>query len=67
MKLPEVHGVEKRLVPHVKPERQKPINPPTDKRPLISKPRLGQDRARIRRKARVVPPTQIPIRHLPQK
>ena len=25
MKLPEVHEIEKSLVPHVKPERQKPI------------------------------------------
>ena len=41
VKLPEVHVVQKSLVPHVKPERQKPINPPTDKRWPIPKPKLG--------------------------
>ena len=61
VKLPELHGIEKSLVPHVKPERQKSINLPTDKRLPIPKPRLGQGRARIRRKVRVVPPTQTPI------
>ena len=61
MKLPEVHGIEKSLVLHVKPERQRPINLPTDQRPPIPKPRLGQDRAGIRRKVRVVPPKQMLI------
>ena len=61
VKLLEVHGVEKGLVLHIKPERQKPIYLPTDKRLLIPKPRLEQGRARIKRKARVVPSTQIPI------
>ena len=56
VKLSEVHGIEKGLVPHVKPERQKPINPPTDQRLPIPKPRLGQGR-----KARVVLPAQMPI------
>ena len=31
VKLLEVHGIGKSLVPHVKPERQKPINPPKTK------------------------------------
>ena len=57
VKLPEVHGVEKSLVPHVKLERQKVVKLPKDKRPLIPKPKLGQSRAGIRRKAKVVPPT----------
>ena len=68
MKIPEVHGIEKNLVLHVKPERQKSIvtpsidkRLPTNIRPPIPKPRLGQGRARIRRKARVVPPTPMPI------
>ena len=61
VKVPEVHGKEKSLVPHVKPERHKSVKPPTDKRPPIPKPRTGQGRARIRRKARVVQPTQMPI------
>ena len=68
VKVPEVHGIEKSLVLHVKPERQKsvvklPINkrPPTDNRLPIPKPRLGQGRAGIRRKVRVVLPTQTPI------
>ena len=68
VKLPEVHGIEKRLVPHVKPERQKSVVTPsidkrllTDIRPPIYKPRLGQGRAGIRRKARVVPHTQTSI------
>ena len=61
VKLPEVHGIEKSLVPHIKPESQKTINQPTDKRPPIPKPRLWQGRAGIRRKARVVLPTQTPI------
>ena len=61
VKLPEVHRIEKHLVPHVKPERQKPINPPTDKRPPIPNPRLGQGTAGVRIKARVVLPTQTPI------
>ena len=62
VKLPEVHGIEKSLVLHVKSERQKSVvNLPTDKRPPIPKPRFGQVRARIRRKARLVLPTQMPI------
>ena len=40
IKVPEVHGIEKRLVPHVKPERQKVVKPPKDKRPPIPKPRI---------------------------
>ena len=66
--VPYIHGIEKSLVPHVKPKRQKSVvKPPIDKRPPtnnrlpIPKPRLGQGRAGIRRKARVVPPTQTPI------
>ena len=66
--IPEVHGIEKHLVPHVKPERQKSIvtpsrdkRLPTDIRLPIPKPRLQQDRAEIRKKARVVLPTSTLI------
>ena len=61
VKVPEVHGMEKSLVPHVKPENLKSVKLPTDKRPPIPKPRIGQGRARIRRKAKVVLSTQMPI------
>ena len=68
VKVPEAHGIGKSLVPHVKSERQKSVvKLPTDKRLPIPKPRIGQGRARIRRKARVVPPTQMPIQNLPHR
>ena len=35
VKVPEIHGIEKSLVPHVKPERQKSIKPPMDKMSYI--------------------------------
>ena len=64
VKVPEVHRIEKSLVPHVKPERLKSVKAPMDKSMPILKPRIGQDRAGIRRKVRVVPPLQMPI-HTP--
>ena len=42
VKVLEVHGIEKSLVPHIKPERQKVVKPPTDKRPPITKPRMDK-------------------------
>ena len=48
-----------------KPERQKVVKLPTDKRLPIPKPRIGQGRARIRKKARVVPPIQTPAPKAP--
>ena len=70
VKGPEVHGIEKSLVPHVKPERQKSVNLPMDKRPPIPKSRIGQGRAGIRRKMRIVPSIQTPapkvIQSLPE-
>ena len=75
VKVPEVHGIDKGLNLHVKPERQKSvIMPPTqqtqpiDKRlptdiklPIpIPKPRIGQGRAGLRRKPRVIAPTPMP-------
>ena len=60
VKVPEVHGIKKSLVPHVKPERQKSIKLPMDKRIPIPKPRIGQGRAGIRRKVKIVLPLQTP-------
>ena len=40
VKVPEVHGIEKHLVPHIKPERIKSIKLPIDSRLAISKPIL---------------------------
>ena len=68
IKLPEVHGTKKGLVPHVRPEnlvkgtfpipppchlRPKHHTPQTNQEPPIPKPRVGQGRARIRRKPSV--------------
>ena len=60
VKVSEVHGTEKSLILHVKSERQKSVKLPMDKRLSISKPRIGQGRAGIRRKARIIPPLQTP-------
>ena len=51
--LPEVHGIENSLDPHIKPVRQKLVSPLTDMRPPISNPRIRQCRAAIRRKVRI--------------
>ena len=68
VKVPDVHGIEKSLVLHVKPEILKSVvKLPTDKRLPIPKPRIGKGRAGIRRKARVVLPTQTPIQTTVQK
>ena len=79
VKVPEVHGIDKGLILHVKPESQKSVvtlptdkTPPTDKRPPTSiklpipipKPTIGQGRAGIRRKASVILPTPTPIQIL---
>ena len=66
IKVPEIHGVNKGINPHVKPERQRPLLtlptpsiPPTSlTQPInkglpthpIPKPRIGQGRAGLRRK-----------------
>ena len=66
VKVPEVHGIDKGFNLHVKSERQKSVvmlptdkTPPIDKR--LPKPRIGQGRAGIRRKARVILPTPMPM------
>ena len=66
VKLPEVHGVEKGLDLHIKPGRQRLVSPLMDMRPPISKPRIGQGRASIRRKVRIVPPLQTPAPEVTQ-
>ena len=82
IKVPEVHGMDKGLILHVKPEHQKsvavlttcPTPPPHHTRPTpvsqglptnvvppISKHRIGQGRAGIRRKPKVTLPIPKPI------
>ena len=77
IKVLEIHGMNKGLNPHVKPERQRPLStllmhsiPPTslvqpvDKgQPThpIPKPRIGQGRAGLRRKFKTHQPIPLPI------
>ena len=76
IRLPEIHGVNKGINPHLKPERQRPLptlptqnipathtTKPVDKGPPthpIPKPRIGQGRAGLRRKVKA----PIPIASL---
>ena len=76
VRLLEVHGVNKGINPHIKPERQRPLPtlptqsiPPThttqpvDKGPPthpIPKPRIGQGRAGLRRKINTLQPIPLP-------
>ena len=55
---PEVHGVNKGLHPHLRPERQtvKQTVTQTEVRTPTYKPRVGQGRAGLRRKVKVVTP-----------
>ena len=91
IKLPEVYGAKKDLIPHVKPEKSvqsaHPIPPnchlrpihhipytdkrlPTNARPAVPKPRIGQGRAGIRRKPKDALPitkaSQMPIPPMPK-
>ena len=81
-KVPEIHGVNKGINPHVKPERQRPLPtlpmhsiPPTNlAQPVdkglpthpIPKPRIGQGRAGLRRKIRTNQPILLPKQTLAQ-
>ena len=66
IKLPEIHGANKSLDPHVQPGKQRsfpslPIQtvdkgPPTHP---IPKPRIGQGRARLRRKVKTLQPISL--------
>ena len=67
IKILEIHGANKGLDPHVKPGKQRPLPLlPThnvDKgQPIhpISKPRIGQGRARLRRKVKTNQPMPLP-------
>ena len=82
IKVPEIHGVNKGINPHVKPERQQPLPIlPTDSIPStiptqpinkglpthpIPKPRIGQGRAGLRRKIRTNQPIPLPKQMLAQ-
>ena len=67
IKLPEIHGANKGLDPHVQPGKQRPFpslpiqtidkGPPTHP---IPKPRIGQGRARLRRKDKTPQPILLP-------
>ena len=82
IKVLEIHGVNKGINPHVKPERQRPLptlpahsipltNPtqPVNTGPPtdpIPKPRIGQGRAGLRRKIRTNQPIPLPKQMLAQ-
>ena len=82
IKVPEIHGMNKGLNPHVKRERQRPLPmlpshsippinlvQPVDKRPpsqLIPKPRIGQGRTGLGRKSRTNQPIPLPKQMLAQ-
>ena len=82
VRLPEIHGVNKGINPHIKPERQRPlptvptqsippthITQPVDKGPPthpIPKPRIGQGRAGLRRKIKTNQPIPLPKQMLAQ-
>ena len=71
IKILEIHGANKGLDPHVRPGKQKPLpslpihsvdkGPPTHP---IPKPRIGQGRARLRRKVKTNQPMPYLSRHL---
>ena len=83
IKVPEIHGMNKGLNPHVNLGKQRPLltlpmhsKPPTslvqpvDKRPPthpIPKPRIGQGRAGLRRKFRTNQPIPLPKHTLAQR
>ena len=64
IRLPEIHGVNKGLDPHVPPGKQKsfPIQTVNKGKPThpIPKPRIGQGRARLRRKVNTIQPIPLP-------
>ena len=71
IKIPEIHGANKGLDPHVQPGKQRPLpSLPThsiDKGPPtypIPKPRIGQGRAGLRRKVKHISQYHYPISHL---
>ena len=67
IKLPEIHGANKGIDPHVQPGKQRPfpslsiqtIDKGPPKHP-IPRPRIGQGRARLRRKIKALQPISSP-------
>ena len=67
IKILEIHGTNKGLIPHVQPGKQRPLPSlpiqsigkglPTHP---IPKPRIGQGRARLRRKVKIHQPISLP-------
>ena len=71
IKIPEIHGINKGLDPHVKPGKQRPLPllpiHSVDKRlhtNPIPKPRIGQGRARLRKRSKQVSQYHYSSRHL---
>ena len=68
IKIPEIHGTNKGLDPHVQPGKQRPLPSPPfhsiDKGPPIPKPRIGEGRAGLRRKVKHINPYHYPTSHL---
>ena len=64
IRLPEIHGVNKGLDPHAQPGKQKTFPIQTVNKgmptPPIPKPRIGQGRARLRRKVNTIQPIPLP-------
>ena len=67
IKIPEIYGANKGLDPHVKPGKQRPLPSlpihSVDKGPRthpIPKPKIGQGRARLRRKVKTNQPIPLP-------
>ena len=65
--MPEIHGANKGLDPHVQPGKQRsfpslPIQTVDKGMPThpIPKPRIGQGRARLRRKVKTLQPITLP-------
>ena len=71
IKILEIHGTNKGLDAHIQPGKQRPLpslpiqsidkGPPTHP---IPKPRIGQGRARQRRRVKTHPPISLPSSHL---
>ena len=71
IRLPEIHGVNKGINPHIKPERQRPLPTlPTQRTATkdpthpIPKPRIGQGRAGLRKKLKQISLYHYLNRHL---
>ena len=64
IRLPEIHGANKGLDPHIQPGKQKmfPIQTINKRMPThpFPKPRIGQGRARLRRKVNTIQPIPLP-------